>query len=171
MVRFYGFLKFLPSIVFFLIINQLFVLSAENSKPNKLLTLMEDIDRSYKASEVISGYYNYSEEDWDTIYDSGVKIAELTKQVQDEFARPDDKEYQRLMEQMRVEAQKMADIAKKNRGQEGSLEDVQWQVRKLRNTCANCHRLLNIHIYPQLYPQKKQQHQDGIFKDWGKPDD
>lgn len=170
MVRFCGLLKFLPFIVFFLIINQSVVLSAEKRKPSKLLTLMEDIDKKYKSAEVISGYYNYSEEDWDTIYDSGLKIAEITKQVQKEYGRPDNEDYQKLMEQMRVEAQKMADIVKEKRGEEGSLEDVQWQIRKLRNTCANCHRLLNIHIYPHLYPDKKKRRHEGIFKDWGKPD-
>lgn len=170
MARFYGLLWFIPAIAVLLIINQYDVLSAEKHESGKLLALMKDIDRDYKEVEVISGYYSYSEEDWNTIYDAGLGIAEMTAEVQKEFGRPDNKKYQQLMEQMRIEAEKMADIVKEKREQEGALEDVQWQVRKLRNTCANCHKLLNIHIYPQLYPKKKRRRHEGIFKDWGKPD-
>ena len=76
------------------------------------------------------------------------------------------------MEEMRDSAQKMADVVTNSKGEEGSLEEVQWQVRRLRNSCANCHRLLNIHIYPNLYPtRKKHKRAGGIANDWGKPDE
>lgn len=136
----------------------------------RLEQLMKDIDRDYKEVEVISGYYEYSKDNWNTIYDAGLGIMKMTEEVQRDFGRPGNGRYQQLMEQMRIEAAKMAEIVKRNAGAEGSLEDVQWQVRRLRNTCADCHRLLNIHLYPQLYPKKKRRRHEGIFKDWGKPE-
>ena len=168
-MRFERFLKFIPIVAFFIIICQITLFGGENSS-EKLTRLMKDIDRDYKEVEVISGYYDYSDEDWNTIYDAGLEIAKATEEVQKDYGRPDNPKYEQLMEQMRIEAKKMAYIVEKKAGQEGSLEDVQWQVRKLRNTCAECHRLLNIHIYPQLYPKKKRRRHEGIFKDWGKPE-
>lgn len=137
----------------------------------ELPRLMEDIDMSYKAVERMSGYYKFSKKDWNTVYESGVKIAEITKTVQSKFGRPDNPDYQKLLELMGVEAQKMADIAKDRRMEEGALEDVQWQVRRLRHTCADCHKLLKIHIYPQLYPQKENgSGEKGEYQEWGQPE-
>jgi len=164
-----NFLIFLSFVALLFTINQA-AFSAEKKTSSELTRLMVDIDRSYKKSEAISGYYDYSDEEWDILYDSGSVVSRLTKQVQAKYGRPDNKKYEDLMEAMRVAAQKMADIANKKRGEDGALEDVQWQVRKLRNSCAECHRLLNIHIYPNLYPKKKHRREEGIFKDWGKPD-
>ena len=47
----------------------------------------------------------------------------------------------------------MADVAR-NKDKDGALEDQQWQVRRLRQTCALCHKHLEIHIYPNLYKRK-----------------
>lgn len=156
-------------IVTLLIAGYSMVLHAENK--GELAMLMEDIDMRYKAVERMSGYYKFSKKDWETVYESGSKIAEVTKTVQSKFSRPDDPDYQKLLEAMAVEAQKMADIAKDRRKEEGALEDVQWQVRRLRHTCANCHKLLNIHIYPQLYPQKEDGNSEkSEYQEWGQPE-
>jgi hypothetical protein len=69
------------------------------------------------------------------------------------FARPDDLRYEKQNELMQVEAEKMVKIAK-NKDADGALEDQQWQVRRLRQTCALCHKHLKIHIYPNLYKKK-----------------
>ena len=162
-------LMFFSFVALLFTINQTAV-SSEESKPSELARLMVAIDKSYKSCEEISGYYDYDDEEWDIIYHAGTDVAKMTEKVQAKYGRPDNKKYEDLMEAMRYAAQKMADIAKKSRGEDGALEDAQWQVRKLRNTCANCHRLINIHIYHNLYPKKKHRREEGIFKDWGKPD-
>jgi len=61
---------------------------------------------------------------------------------------------------MLVEAEKMYEVTN-NKSEKGALEDAQWQVRRLRQTCAVCHKHLGIHLYPQLYPGKKDESQQG----------
>jgi hypothetical protein len=77
----------------------------------------------------------------------------LTKSIRRKFSKPDDWTYEELMEKMQIAAEKMVEVAKDN-DKEGALEDAQWQVRLLRQTCAKCHKHLDIHIYPQLYKKK-----------------
>ncbi len=137
----------------------------------ELMQWMKDIDLKYKKGEVISGYFEYDDENWDDLLDAGTTIAEITEKVQAKYGRPENKDYQKLMELMRAAAEKMGQIAKNERGKAGALEDVQWQVRLLRNSCANCHKLLKIHIYPNLYPEGKHRlRSGGVYDDWGKPD-
>ncbi|MBS1257507.1 MAG: hypothetical protein MAG551_00551 [Candidatus Scalindua arabica] len=120
---------------------------------SELALLMQDIDDSYKAVEAMSGYYKYKKKQWRIIQEAGENIAKITKKVRVKFAKPDDSRYEKQMKLMEEEADKMAEIAK-NRDKEGSLEDQQWQVRRLRQTCAICHKHLKIHIYPNLYKKK-----------------
>lgn len=155
--------------LFALFVN-LFTCSADGSESKELAELMKRIDTKYKAAEAISGYYEFSDENWDTFFDSGKVVAEITEKVQEKYGRPGNAKYQRLMEEMRDSAQKMADVVKNNKGAEGSLEEVQWQVRRMRNSCAHCHRLLNIHLYPNLYHIKKQGRIGGIHEEWGEPE-
>ncbi len=169
MLKFFS--KTCVTVFIFSIITNLFIISSHAKESNELAQLMKDIDTKYKMAEAISGYYQFSDEDWQTFYDSGTKVSELTEIVQEKYGRPGNPQYERLMEEMRDSAQKMADVVKKSKGEEGSLEEVQWQVRRMRNSCANCHRLLNIHIYPNLYKIKKQNRTGGIANDWGKPDE
>ncbi|MGR3177417.1 MAG: hypothetical protein ACUZ8E_05120 [Candidatus Anammoxibacter sp.] len=171
MVKVSVLLKLISVIAVLLLINQCAVLHAEEHKSGELQRLMTDIDLKYKDAEAISGYYMYSDEDWDIMYEAGLKVEEMTAKVQEKYGRPGNGSYEKIMEQMRVAAQNMAKISKERRGEEGALEDVQWEIRNLRQTCQNCHRLLNIHIYSGLYHgKKKERRHEGIFKDWGKPD-
>ena len=131
-------------------------LMAEEPKEEKseLALMMQDIDESYKAVEAMSGYYKYKKKQWKIILKAGENIAKVTKEVRLKFARPDDLRYEKQNELMQVEAEKMVEIAK-NKDADGALEEQQWQVRRLRQTCAICHKHLKIHIYPNLYKDKK----------------
>jgi hypothetical protein len=120
---------------------------------SELALMMQDIDESYKAVEEMSGYYKYKKKQWKIILKAGENIAKVTKEVRLKFARPDDLRYEKQNELMQVEAEKMVKIAK-NKDADGALEDQQWQVRRLRQTCALCHKHLKIHIYPNLYKKK-----------------
>ncbi|MGR3220352.1 MAG: hypothetical protein ACUZ8H_11135 [Candidatus Anammoxibacter sp.] len=171
MIKVSGLMKFMFIIATFVLISQYAVLHAEEYKSGELQRLMTDIDMKYKDAETISGYFMYSDEDWDIMQEAGLKVAELTAKVQEKYGRPDNGSYEKIMEQMRVAAQNMEKISKEQREKVGALEDVQWEIRNLRQTCQNCHRLLNIHIYSGLYHgKKKERRHEGIFKDWGKPD-
>lgn len=132
----------------------------EEKEKSELAKLMSEIDKSYKAAEEISGYYKYSDEDWKVIEVSSANIARLTKIVISKFSRPDDQKYQDLNKTMMSEAEKMHEVVS-HKGEQGALEDAQWQVRRLRQTCALCHKHLGISIYPQLYPGKKEELQPG----------
>jgi len=121
---------------------------------SELALMMQDIDESYKAVEEMSGYYKYKKKQWKIILKAGENIAKVTKEVRLKFARPDDLRYEKQNELMQIEAEKMVEIAK-NKSKDGALEEQQWQVRRLRQTCAICHKHLKIHIYPNLYKDKK----------------
>ncbi len=120
---------------------------------SELALMMQDIDDSYKAVEEMAGYYKYKKKQWRIILEAGENIAKITKKVRIKFAKPDDFKYEEQMKIMQEEAKKMAEIAK-NKDNDGSLEDQQWQVRRLRQTCALCHKHLDIHIYPNLYKKE-----------------
>lgn len=127
---------------------------------SELAKIMDEIDKHYKAVEQISGYYKYTSNDWKVISEASANIAQLTKTVISKFPRPDDKKYQDLNKIMLSEAEKMLEVVN-HKDEKGALEDAQWQVRRLRQTCALCHKHLGIHIYPQLYPGKKEELQPG----------
>jgi hypothetical protein len=120
---------------------------------SELALMMQDIDESYKLVEEMSGYYKYKKKQWKIILKAGENIAKLTEKVRLKYAKPEDSRYEEQMKLMQIEAEKMAEIAK-NKDNVGSLEDQQWQVRRLRQTCAICHKHLKIHIYPNLYKKK-----------------
>ncbi len=120
---------------------------------SELALMMQDIDESYKLVEEMSGYYKYKKKQWKKILKAGENIVKVTKEVRAKYARPDDPRYEEQMKLMEVEAEKMAEVAK-NKDRDGALEDQQWQVRRLRQTCAICHKHLKIHIYPNLYKKK-----------------
>lgn len=127
---------------------------------SELAKMMSEIDKNYKAVEEISGYYKYSSNDWKIIAESSSNLVKLTKVVISKFPRPDDKKYQDLNKTMLAEAEKMYDVVG-HKDEQGALEDAQWQVRRLRQTCAVCHKHLGIHLYPQLYPGKKDELHSG----------
>ena len=143
---------------------------------SELAKIMDEIDKNYKAVEVISGYYKYTSNDWKVIAESSANIVQLAKTVIGKFSRPDDQKYQDLNKTMLKEAEKMYEVSG-HKDETGALEDAQWQVRRLRQTCALCHKHLGIHLYPQLYPGKKDELHPGaeeipapketnIPKDW-----
>ena len=132
----------------------------QEKEKSELAKIMDEIDKSYKAVEEISGYYKYSDNDWKVIAESSANIARLTKTIIGKFSRPDDQKYQDLNKTMMAEAEKMHEIVS-HKGEQGALEDAQWQVRRLRQACALCHKHLGIHLYPQLYPEKKEELQPG----------
>lgn len=141
-----------------LIVTHGFAEEVQKSEKEKseLAKLMGEIDKSYKAVEQISGYYNYSDKDWKVIAEASTNIIQLTKVVINKFSRPDDKKYQDLNKIMLSESEKMLEVTYR-KDERGALEDAQWQVRRLRQTCAVCHKHLGIHLYPQLYPGKKEE--------------
>ncbi len=120
---------------------------------SELALMMQDIDESYKLVEEMSGYYKYKKKQWKKILKAGETIAKVTEEVRIKYAKPEDSRYEEQMKLMQVEAEKMAEIAK-DKDKVGALEDQQWQVRRLRQTCAICHKHLKIHIYPNLYKKK-----------------
>ncbi|MDR4507469.1 MAG: hypothetical protein MRJ65_04400 [Candidatus Brocadiaceae bacterium] len=126
----------------------------EEKEKSELAKLMGQIDKNYKATEEISGYYTYGDEEWKIIGDASANLINLCKVAVKKFARPDDPKYQQLNKAMLEESEKMHEVFER-RDQVGSLEDAQWQVRRLRQTCAVCHKHLDIHLYPQLYPGHK----------------
>ena len=132
----------------------------QEKEKSELAKIMDEIDKSYKAVEEISGYYKYSDNDWKVIAESSANIAKLTKIIISKFSRTDDQKYQDLNKTLMAEAEKMHEIVS-HKGELGALEDAQWQVRRLRQTCALCHKHLGIHLYPQLYPGKKEELQPG----------
>lgn len=146
--------------VFGLLINSGFAEEESKKEKSELAKIMAEIDRNYKAVEQISGYYKYSDNEWKLIAESSSAIVELAKVVISKFPRPDDKKYQDLNKTMLIEAEKMYEVTN-NKSEKGALEDAQWQVRRLRQTCAVCHKHLGIHLYPQLYPGKKDESQQG----------
>ena len=146
--------------VFGLLINSGFAEEESKKEKSELAKIMAEIDKNYKAVEQISGYYKYSDNEWKLIAESSSAIVELAKVVISKFPRPDDKKYQDLNKTMLVEAEKMYEVTN-NKSEKGALEDAQWQVRRLRQTCAVCHKHLGIHLYPQLYPGKKDESQQG----------
>jgi len=128
---------------------------AEKEEKSELAKIMEKVDKNYKAVEQLSGHFMYNEKQWKIIEEAGADLVRLSKIVIKRFPRRDDEKYQRLNKIMLEESEKLYDIATNHKNEEGALEDAQWQVRKLRQTCALCHKHLDIHLYPQLYPGHK----------------
>jgi len=164
--------------MFSMMITTGFAEEAPKSEKEKseLAKIMSEIDKNYKAVEVISGYYKYTNNDWRVITEASANMVQLTKTVISKFSRPDDQKYQDLNKTMLKEAEKMNEVTSR-KDEIGALEDAQWQVRRLRQACALCHKHLGIHLYPQLYPGKKDELHPGaeeipapkeadIPKDW-----
>ena len=126
--------------------------SFAEDKPGKekekceLSKLYEEIDKHYKAVEELSGYYEYNNSDWNVIFKSSDSIVKLSKIIIRKFSRPDDQKYEELNKSMLAEAEKMNEVAK-HKDEQGALEDTQWHVRKLKQTCAVCHKHLGVQGY------------------------
>jgi hypothetical protein len=128
---------------------------AEHKKEkSELAKLLSQVDKDYKAVQALSGYTKYKKEDWKLIGQSGENILKVAKLLRTDYARPEDQRYEHLMKKMQDSAKALVKLAEDNK-KPGAVEDAQWHVRKLQQTCSLCHKHLDIHIYPQLFEGKK----------------
>jgi len=155
--------KKLNTIVIILVICFTVKVSAEESgttpaeqkkEKSELAKLLSKVDEDYKAVQALSGYTKYKKKDWKLIGQSGENILKVAKLLRKDYARPEDQRYEQLMKKMQDSAKALVKLAKDNK-KPGSVEDAQWHVRKLQQTCSLCHKHLDIHIYPQLFEGKK----------------
>jgi len=155
--------KKLVTILFLLVISFAVEVRAEESeivpaeqkkKKSELAKLLSQVDKDYKAVQALSGYTKYKKEDWRLIGQSGENILKVAKLLRTDYARPEDQRYEHLMKKMQDSAKVLVKLAEDNK-KPGAVEDAQWHVRKLQQTCSLCHKHLDIHIYPQLFEGKK----------------
>ena len=126
----------------------------QKEEKSELAKLLSKVDEDYKAVQALSGYTKYKKKDWKLIGQSGENILKVAKLLRKDYARPEDQRYEHLMKKMQDSAKALVKLAKDNK-KPGSVEDAQWHVRKLQQTCSLCHKHLDIHIYPQLFEGKK----------------
>ncbi len=126
----------------------------QEKEKSELAKLLSKVDEDYKAVQALSGYTTYKNKDWKLIGQSGENILNVAKLLRKDYARPEDQRYEHLMKKMQDSAKALVKLAKDNK-KPGSVEDAQWHVRKLQQTCSLCHKHLDIHIYPQLFEGKK----------------
>ena len=126
----------------------------QKKEKSELAKLLSKVDEDYKAVQALSGYTTYKKKDWKLIGQSGENILKVAKLLRKDYARPEDQRYEHLMKKMQDSAKALVKLAKDNK-KPGSVEDAQWHVRKLQQTCSLCHKHLDIHIYPQLFEGKK----------------
>ena len=126
----------------------------QNKEKSELAKLLSKVDEDYKALQALSGYTKYKKKDWKLIKESGENILKVAKLLRRDYARPEDRKYEQLMKKMQDSAKALVKTAK-NKKDPGAVEDAQWYVRKLQQTCSLCHKHLDIHIYPQLFEGKK----------------
>ncbi|MBC8550584.1 MAG: hypothetical protein H8D23_13135 [Candidatus Brocadiales bacterium] len=126
----------------------------QKKEKSELAKLLSQVDEDYKAAQALSGYTTYKKQDWKLIGQSGENILKVAKLLRKDYARPEDQRYEHLMKKMQDSAKALVKLAKDNK-EPGSVEDAQWHVRKLQQTCSLCHKHLDIHIYPQLFEGKK----------------
>ena len=126
----------------------------QKEEKSELAKLLSQVDKDYKAVQALSGYTTYKKEDWKLIGQSGENILKVARLLRKDYARPEDQRYDHLMKKMQDSANALVKLAKDNK-KPGAVEDAQWHVRKLQQTCSLCHKHLDIHIYPQLFGGKK----------------
>ncbi len=119
----------------------------EEKEKSELAELMGEIDKNYKVLERLSTYFSFEEvEKEQKIYgDAGANLTALCKTATTKFARPDDGKYQELNHAMLMASENI-DRVFYNKDKAVTLEDVLWQVGLLRQTCADCHKHLDVKI-------------------------
>ncbi|GAX62527.1 splicing factor 3a subunit 3 [Candidatus Scalindua japonica] len=135
----------------------------QKKEKSELAKLLEKVDQDYKALQALSGYTSYKKKHWKLIKKSGENILDVAKILRRDYARPEDRKYEQLMKKMQDSAKSLVKVAKNNK-KEGAVEDAQWYVRKLQQTCSLCHKHLDIHIYPQLFEGKKSEMKEKRLK-------
>ncbi len=126
----------------------------QKEEKSELAKLLSYVDEDYKALRALSGYTKYKKEDWKLIKQSGENILKVAKVLRRDYARPEDRRYEQLMKKMQDSANALVKLAEDDK-KPGAVEDAQWHVRNLRQSCSLCHKHLDIHIYPQLFKGKK----------------
>ena len=119
----------------------------EGKEKSELAQLMGGIDVHYKALERLATYLSFDEAEKERkIYDdASASLAALCKTATTKFARPDDDKYQELNQAMLTASENIAAVFK-DTNKAHSLEDVLWETGQLRQSCAACHKHLDIRI-------------------------
>lgn len=133
-------------------------------KKSELAKLLSQVDQDYKTFQALSGYTTYKKNDWKLIGQPGENILKVGKLLRKDYARPEDQRYEHLMKKMQDSANALVKLAKNNK-KPGAVEDAQYHVRKLQQTCSLCHKHLDIHIYPQLFEGKKSELKEKRLKE------
>ncbi|MCF6153114.1 MAG: hypothetical protein E3K38_12660 [Candidatus Kuenenia stuttgartiensis] len=119
----------------------------EEKEKSELAVLMGEIDKNYKVLERLSTYFSFEEIEKELkIYgDASANLVTLCKTATTKFARPDDDTYQEINLAM-LTASENIDGALRDKDESVTLEDVLWQIGRLRQTCADCHKHLDVKI-------------------------
>ena len=122
-------------------------IKGEENEKSELAEFMGEIDKNYKVLERLSSYFSFEEvEKEQKMYrDASANLMVLCKTATTEFARPDNDKYQELNHAM-LTASENIDGVFKDKNKAVTLEDVLWQVGLLRQTCADCHKHLDIKL-------------------------
>ncbi|MBM4056218.1 MAG: hypothetical protein FJ264_16435 [Planctomycetes bacterium] len=141
----------LCSVILFCTVSNSFAggdpVKGEEKEKSELAVLMIEIDKDYKVLERLSTYFTFEEvEKEQKVYgDASANLMALCKTATTNFARPDDDKYQELNHAMLMASENIDGVFK-NKNIGITLEDVLWQVGLLRQTCADCHKHLDIKL-------------------------
>lgn len=119
----------------------------EEKEKSELAVLMGEIDKNYKVLERLSTYFSFEEvRKEQKIYDdASTNLTALCKTATMKFARPDDDKYQELNHAMLTASENIEDVFL-GENKAVTLEDILWQIGLLRQTCADCHKHLDVKI-------------------------
>ncbi len=119
----------------------------EEKEKGELAELMIEIDKNYKVLERLSTYFSFEEVEKEQKFygDASAHLMALCKTATTKFSRADDDKYQELNHAM-LTASENIDGVLRDKNKAITLEDVLWQVGLLRQTCADCHKHLDIKI-------------------------
>ncbi|MBF8277842.1 MAG: hypothetical protein HW390_2915 [Candidatus Brocadiaceae bacterium] len=132
------------------------LVKGEEKEKSELAQLMGKIDVHYKAQERLATYFSFDEVEKERkIYDdASANLAALCKTATTKFARPDDNKYQEFNQAMLTASENIASVFK-DANKAHSLEDVLWETGQLRQSCAACHKHLDIRIGSEKQGGKK----------------
>lgn len=131
----------------FVVFTGLEPVKSEEKKKGELAELMGKIDAYSKVLDRLATYFSFDEVEKErNIYDdASANLVSLSKTATTKFARSDDAKYQECNQTMLTSSENIAAVFK-DASRNNSLEDVLWQTGQLRQTCAACHKHLDIHI-------------------------
>jgi len=119
----------------------------DEPEKSELAVLMGEIDKSYKVLERLSTYFSFEEVEKELkVYgDASANLTALCKTATTKFARSEDGKYQELNLAMLTASENIEGLLR-SKDKAVTLEDVLWQGGLLRQTCADCHKHLDIKI-------------------------